>query len=113
MLISPPHRLADIEWNNSKRYWKPTGSVRGFGKVPEVPTPRPTVGWTPYPVAPGSGPATTAIVWGAWGQIGRATALAEGIGVAVAPDEDAYAFQAVLRHDRAYTGYRHSWERRA
>ncbi len=47
----------------------------------------------------------TAIAWGAWGQIGRATALAEGAGVAIAPDEGAYAFEALLRHDRAYTGY--------
>nr|WP_309227868.1 MULTISPECIES: sulfolipid-1 biosynthesis phthioceranic/hydroxyphthioceranic acid synthase [unclassified Mycolicibacterium] len=47
----------------------------------------------------------TAIAWGAWGQIGRGTALAEGTGVAIAPDEGAYAFEALLRHDRAYTGY--------
>nr|WP_205865918.1 type I polyketide synthase [Mycolicibacterium porcinum] len=47
----------------------------------------------------------TAIAWGAWGQIGRGTALAEGAGIAIAPDEGAYAFEALLRHDRAYTGY--------
>ncbi|MBV8292503.1 MAG: SDR family NAD(P)-dependent oxidoreductase, partial [Mycobacterium sp.] len=47
----------------------------------------------------------TAIAWGVWAQIGRATALAEGAGVAIAPDEGAYAFEALLRHDRAYTGY--------
>jgi len=47
----------------------------------------------------------TAIAWGAWGQIGRGTALAEGAGVAITPDEGAYAFEALLRHDRAYTGY--------
>ena len=47
----------------------------------------------------------TAIAWGAWAQIGRAAALAEGAGVAIAPDEGAYAFEALLRHDRAYTGY--------
>ena len=47
----------------------------------------------------------TAIAWGAWGQIGAATALAEGTGVAIAPDEGAYAFEALLRHNRAYTGY--------
>ena len=47
----------------------------------------------------------TAIAWGAWAEIGRATALAEGAGVAIAPDEGAYAFEALLRHDRAYTGY--------
>jgi polyketide synthase 5 len=47
----------------------------------------------------------TAIAWGAWGQIGRASALAEGADIAIAPDEGAYAFEALLRHDRAYTGY--------
>lgn len=47
----------------------------------------------------------TAIAWGAWGQIGRGTALAESADVAIAPEEGAYAFEALLRHDRAYTGY--------
>jgi polyketide synthase 5 len=47
----------------------------------------------------------TAIAWGAWAQIGRATAVAEGAGVAITPDEGAYAFEALLRHDRGYTGY--------
>ena len=47
----------------------------------------------------------TAIAWGAWAEIGRATALAEGTDVAITPDEGAYAFEALLRHDRAYTGY--------
>jgi polyketide synthase 5 len=47
----------------------------------------------------------TAIAWGAWAQIGRATAVAESAGVAIAPDEGAYAFEALLRHDRAYSGY--------
>jgi polyketide synthase 5 len=46
-----------------------------------------------------------AIAWGAWAQIGRATALAEGGGIAIAPDDGAYALHALLRHDRAYTGY--------
>ena len=47
----------------------------------------------------------TAIAWGAWAQIGRAIALAEASDAAIAPDEGAYAFEALLRHDRAYTGY--------
>jgi polyketide synthase 5 len=47
----------------------------------------------------------TAIAWGAWGQIGRGADMAEGAGVAITPDEGAYAFEALLRHDRAYTGY--------
>ena len=47
----------------------------------------------------------TAIAWGPWAQIGRATALAESSDVAIRPNEGAYAFEALLRHDRAYTGY--------
>jgi polyketide synthase 5 len=47
----------------------------------------------------------TAIGWGAWAQIGRAAAFAERTDVAIARDEGAYAFEALLRHDRAYTGY--------
>jgi polyketide synthase 5 len=47
----------------------------------------------------------TAIAWGAWAEIGRATALAESAGTAIAPDEGAYAFQALLRSNRAYSGY--------
>jgi polyketide synthase 5 len=46
-----------------------------------------------------------AIAWGVWAQIGRATALAESSDIAIDPDEGAYAFEALLRHDRAYTGY--------
>jgi polyketide synthase 5 len=47
----------------------------------------------------------TAVAWGPWGEIGRATALAESAGTAITPDEGAYAFRALLSHDRAYTGY--------
>ena len=47
----------------------------------------------------------TAIAWGAWGELGRATALAEGSGAAITPDEGAYAFEMLLRHDRGYSGY--------
>ena len=57
------------------------------------------------PLAPGQGLPATAIAWGAWGEIGRATDLAQGADVAITPDEGAYAFEALLRHDRAYTGY--------
>ncbi|KAA0103223.1 type I polyketide synthase [Mycolicibacterium sp. P1-5] len=46
----------------------------------------------------------TAIAWGAWSRIGRATKLAETAG-AITPDEGAYALDVLLRHDRAYTGY--------
>ncbi|VBA50366.1 Mycocerosic acid synthase-like polyketide synthase [Mycobacterium pseudokansasii] len=48
---------------------------------------------------------TIAIAWGAWAEIGRAIALAESTDAAIAPEEGAYAFEAMLRHDRAYTGY--------
>ncbi len=47
----------------------------------------------------------TAIAWGAWAQIGRAVALAGRADVAIAPDEGAYAFEVLLRHGRASTGY--------
>jgi polyketide synthase 5 len=47
----------------------------------------------------------TSIAWGAWGQVGRATALAEDTDTAIAPDEGAFAFESMLRYDRAYAGY--------
>ena len=40
-----------------------------------------------------------------WAEIGRATTIAEGADTAIAPDEGAYAVEALLCHDRAYTGY--------
>ena len=47
----------------------------------------------------------TAIAWGAWAEVGRATAVAASSDIAITPDEGAYAFEALLRHDRGYTGY--------
>ncbi|MGO9552686.1 sulfolipid-1 biosynthesis phthioceranic/hydroxyphthioceranic acid synthase, partial [Mycobacterium sp.] len=48
----------------------------------------------------------TAIAWGPWAEIGRATALAESGDIKmITPDEGAYAFDVLLRHDRGYTGY--------
>ena len=47
----------------------------------------------------------TAIAWGAWAEVGRATFLAEGGEIMITPDEGAYAFETLLRHDRTYTGY--------
>lgn len=47
----------------------------------------------------------TAIAWGAWGQIGRASEFTDGAGATITPDEGAYAFEALLRHDRAYSAY--------
>jgi len=48
---------------------------------------------------------STSIAWGAWAQIGRGTALAEDVGVAISPDEGAQAFETLLRYDRPYSGY--------
>ncbi|UXA05688.1 type I polyketide synthase [Mycobacterium sp. SMC-2] len=47
----------------------------------------------------------SAIAWGAWSQVGRATALAEEAGIAIKPSEGYYAFESLLRHDRPYSGY--------
>jgi acyl carrier protein len=47
----------------------------------------------------------TSIAWGAWAEVGRATALAESSGAAIGADEGAYALQALLSHDRPYAGY--------
>ncbi len=47
----------------------------------------------------------TSVAWGAWGEIGRATELAESSGAAIAPDEGAYAFETLLRYNRPYSGY--------
>jgi polyketide synthase 5 len=49
------------------------------------------------------------IAWGAWAEIGKGQAMAEsgaeGAAMAIAPDDGAYAFDALLRHNRTYTGY--------
>ncbi|CAM3176798.1 polyketide synthase [Mycobacterium intermedium] len=48
----------------------------------------------------------TSLAWGAWAEVGRATFLAEtGKQLMITPDEGIYAFEAILRYDRAYTGY--------
>ncbi|MGO9151588.1 sulfolipid-1 biosynthesis phthioceranic/hydroxyphthioceranic acid synthase [Mycobacterium sp.] len=48
----------------------------------------------------------TAIAWGAWAEIGRGASLAEsGDTAMITPDDGAYAFEALLRHKRAYCGY--------
>lgn len=48
---------------------------------------------------------TTAIAWGAWSEVGRATALAEDAGIAIKPAEGFRAFETLLRYDRPYSGY--------
>ena len=46
----------------------------------------------------------TAIAWGAWAEIGRGQAHGRQMpAMAIAPDDGAYAFEALLRHERAYT----------
>ncbi|WP_372514493.1 sulfolipid-1 biosynthesis phthioceranic/hydroxyphthioceranic acid synthase [Mycobacterium lacus] len=48
----------------------------------------------------------TVIAWGAWAEIGRGAGLAEsGDTTMITPDEGAYAFEALLRHTRVYSGY--------
>ena len=46
-----------------------------------------------------------AIAWGPWAEIGAATAFAENTGQAISPDDGAYAFDTLLRYDRAYAAY--------
>ncbi|WP_173813976.1 sulfolipid-1 biosynthesis phthioceranic/hydroxyphthioceranic acid synthase [Mycobacterium rhizamassiliense] len=47
-----------------------------------------------------------AIAWGPWGELGRATHLADGGATTmIAPDEGARAFEELLRYNRGYTGY--------
>ncbi|ORA77921.1 type I polyketide synthase [Mycobacterium malmoense] len=54
----------------------------------------------------GQGLPATTIAWGAWGEIGRATFLADsGRTTMITPDEGAQAFETLLRYDRGYTGY--------
>ncbi len=54
----------------------------------------------------GQGLAASAIARGAWGEIGRATSLAGGgRTMMITPDDGAYAFEQLLRHNRSYTGY--------
>jgi polyketide synthase 5 len=48
---------------------------------------------------------TTTIAWGPWGEIGAATTFAENTGQAITPDEGAYAFDTLLRYNRAYAAY--------
>jgi polyketide synthase 5 len=47
----------------------------------------------------------SAVAWGAWAEIGRGQAMAEDTAMAIAPVDGAHAFEALLRNDRAYTGY--------
>jgi len=54
----------------------------------------------------GQGLPATAIAWAAWGEIGAGAHLAAGGDTTmISPDEGAHAFEALLRHNRAHTGY--------
>lgn len=48
---------------------------------------------------------TTTIAWGPWAEIGAATDFAANAGQAIGPDEGAYAFDTLLRHNRSWTAY--------
>ncbi len=48
----------------------------------------------------------SAIAWGAWADIGRGAAVAQrGDVTMISPEDGGYAFRALLRYDRGYTGY--------
>lgn len=48
----------------------------------------------------------SAIAWGAWADIGRGADVAQrGDVTMIRPEDGGYAFRALLRHDRGYTGY--------
>jgi polyketide synthase 5 len=47
----------------------------------------------------------SAIAWGAWSEIGRGQGMAEDASMAIVPDDGAYAFDALLRYNRAHVGY--------
>ncbi|MGW0158707.1 sulfolipid-1 biosynthesis phthioceranic/hydroxyphthioceranic acid synthase [Mycobacterium sp. NPDC003323] len=48
---------------------------------------------------------STSIAWGPWSEIGAGTGLADTSDAAIDPAEGAHAFETLLRHDRAYSGY--------
>lgn len=54
----------------------------------------------------GQGTPASAIAWGAWADIGRGVDVAQrGNVTMISPEDGGYAFRALLRYDRAYTGY--------
>ena len=89
-----------------------TGSARSprrprwWARPGRAPTPRPTAGWTPSPTGGGLRASRPPRSPGAPGpRSGAPPPWRRAPSVAIAPDEGAYAFEALLRHDRAYTGY--------
>ena len=49
--------------------------------------------------------AATVIAWGAWAKIGAGQGMAADEAMAIDPEDGAFAFDAIIRHDRAYAGY--------
>jgi len=47
----------------------------------------------------------SSVAWGAWAEIGAGQGMAEDAAMAIAPEDGAYAFDMLMRHTRAYTGY--------
>nr|WP_082981488.1 type I polyketide synthase [Mycolicibacterium mucogenicum] len=47
----------------------------------------------------------TVIAWGAWAKIGAGQGMAADEAMAIDPEDGAYVFDAIIRHDRAYAGY--------
>jgi polyketide synthase 5 len=45
------------------------------------------------------------VAWGAWANIGAGQAMAENDGMAIDPEDGAYAFDTLMRHTRVYSGY--------
>jgi polyketide synthase 5 len=45
------------------------------------------------------------VAWGAWAQIGAGQDMAGNDGMAIDPDDGAYAFETLMRHTRVYSGY--------
>ena len=45
------------------------------------------------------------VAWGAWSRIGAGQAMAENDGMAIDPEDGAYAFDMLMRHTRVYSGY--------
>lgn len=111
-----------------ERDWSPKCTARGIFTKPRpgnrstgsAPSRRPRH-WSDHPVrgvrggqqlagrfralAPGPGLPATSIAWGAWSEIGQGRHLAQDQAMAIHPEDGAYAFDILLRHDRAHTGY--------
>lgn len=52
-----------------------------------------------------TGRPATVIAWGTWRPLGHAPEAVGGNDADISPDEGAYAFEMLLRHDRTYSGY--------